>query len=64
MVKRSTKQYEVDFVCNRGSHRYYNQFAFSIPDEAKMRQEHKSLIYTGDLFKKIFVVKLYQALAQ
>ena len=33
------KQLEVDFVCNKGSKRYYIQSAFAIPDEAKMQQE-------------------------
>ena len=48
---------EVDFVCNRGSQRYYIQSAFSIPDRAKMQQEENSLIRIGDSFKKIIVVK-------
>lgn len=55
--KRINKKYEVDFICNRGSQRYYIQSAFSIPDQAKMEQEQHSLIYTGDFFKKIIVVK-------
>lgn len=55
--KRSVKRYEVDFVCNRGSQRYYIQSAFSMPDNEKMQQEQNSLIYTGDFFKKIIVVK-------
>lgn len=29
------KQYEVDFVCNRGFERLYIQTAFALPDEAK-----------------------------
>lgn len=55
--KRTVKKYEVDFVCNRGSQRYYIQSAFSIPDQEKMLQEQKSLIYTGDFFKKIIIVR-------
>ena len=51
------KQLEVDFVCNKGSKRYYIQSAFAIPDEAKMRQESNSLLRIGDTFKKIIVVK-------
>ena len=51
------KQLEVDFVCNKGSKRYYVQSAFAIPDEAKMRQESNSLLRIGDTFKKIIVVK-------
>lgn len=55
--KRANKKYEVDFVCNRGSQRYYIQSAFSIPDQEKMRQEQQSLVYTGDFFKKIIIVR-------
>ena len=51
------KKLEVDFVCNRGSQRYYIQSAFAIPDREKMQQEQKSLVHIGDSFKKIIVVK-------
>jgi len=51
------KRLEVDFVCNRGSQRYYIQSAFAIPDAEKMQQEQNSLIHIGDSFKKIIVVK-------
>ncbi len=55
--KQARKQLEVDFVCNKGSKRYYIQSAFSIPDEAKMQQETNSLLRIDDSFKKIIVVK-------
>lgn len=55
--KMVRKQLEVDFVCNRGSQRYYIQSAFAIPDDEKLQQEQKSLINIGDSFKKIIVVK-------
>lgn len=51
------KQFEVDFVCNKGSKRYYIQSVFSIPDREKMEQESNSLLRIGDSFKKIIVVK-------
>lgn len=51
------KQYEVDFVCNRGSKRYYVQSAYAIPDREKMEQESASLMHIDDTFKKIIVVK-------
>ena len=51
------KQLEVDFVCSKGSKRYYIQSAFAIPDEAKMQQESNSLRRIDDSFKKIIVVK-------
>ncbi|MBQ7915225.1 MAG: AAA family ATPase [Firmicutes bacterium] len=55
--KAVRKQLEVDFVCNKGSKRYYVQSAFAIPDEAKMQQESNSLLRIDDAFKKIIVVK-------
>jgi len=51
------KQLEVDFVCNKGSKRYYVQSAFAIPDRKKMQQESNSLLRIDDSFKKIIVVK-------
>ena len=51
------KQLEVDFVCNKGSKRYYIQSAFAIPDSEKMQQESNSLLRIDDSFKKIIVVK-------
>lgn len=51
------KQLEIDFVCNQGSKRYYIQSAYAIPDQAKMEQEQKSLMLTGDFFKRIIITK-------
>mgnify|MGYP004509215171 CR=1 FL=1 len=51
------RQLEVDFVCNKGSKRYYVQSAFAIPDEGKLRQESASLLGIDDSFKKIIVVR-------
>ena len=50
-------QYEIDFVANLGSQRYYIQSALSLPDEDKVRQEKNSLINVNDSFKKIIVVR-------
>lgn len=55
--KMIKKQLEVDFVCNKGSKRYYVQSAFAIPDSEKMQQECNSLQRIDDSFKKIIVVK-------
>jgi hypothetical protein len=57
--KRIRKQYEVDFVANRGSQRYYIQSAFIMPTDAKERQESASLLNIDDSFKKIIIVKDY-----
>ena len=51
------KQLEIDFVCNKGSKRYYIQSAYAIPDKEKMAQEQRSLMLTGDFFKKIIITK-------
>lgn len=51
------KQLEIDFVCNKGSKRYYIQSAYAIPDQAKMEQEQRSLMLTGDFFKKVIITK-------
>lgn len=50
--KRIRKQYEVDFVANRGSQRYYIQSAFIMPTDSKERQESNSLLNIDDAFKK------------
>lgn len=51
------KQLEIDFVCNKGSKRYYIQSAYAMPTQEKMEQEQRSLLMTGDGFKKIIVTK-------
>ena len=51
------KQLEIDFVCNKGSKRYYIQSAYAIVDQAKMEQEQRSLMLTGDFFKRIIITK-------
>lgn len=51
------KQLEIDFVCNQGSKRYYIQSAYAIPDQAKMEQEQRSLMLTGDFFKRFIITK-------
>ena len=55
--KSKRTQYEVDFVANRGSQRYYVQSAFAIPDEDKRRQETVPLNGIGDSFRKLVVVR-------
>lgn len=50
------KQLEVDFVCNKGSRRYYIQSALSLPTPEKMDQETNSLRRIDDGFEKIVIV--------
>lgn len=53
---RVRRSYEVDFVCNQGSRRYYIQSAYKMTDEEKVRQEEKSLRNIDDSFKKIIIL--------
>ena len=57
--KTIRKEYEVDFVVNRGSERYYIQSAFKIKNSLKEQQEKNSLENIDDSFKKIIVQKDY-----
>lgn len=50
-------QYEVDFVVNEGSNRYYIQSAFNMANIEKEQQEKASFSLINDSFKKIIVVK-------
>ena len=50
------KQYEIDFVCNLGSKRYYIQSAWRMESEEKIYQEENSLRSVDDSFKKIVVL--------
>ena len=49
------QQLEVDFICNLGSHRYYIQSAYSLPDEEKRTQEVRPFTRIDDSFKKIVI---------
>ena len=55
--KKIRKHREIDFVCNKGSKRYYIQSVLALPNEAKKEQEQKSLLLTQDGFKKIIITK-------
>ena len=55
--KMMRKQLEVDFVCNKGSKRYYIQSTYSMPTAEKMEQEQRSLVKIDDSFKKIIITK-------
>lgn len=55
--KTERVNYEVDFVCNQGSQRYYIQSAFALPTPEKVKQEEASLVRIDDSFKKVIVTK-------
>lgn len=49
--------YEIDFICNMGSNKYYIQSALNIDTPEKNYQESRPLNCVNDNFKKIIVVK-------
>ena len=49
-------QYEVDFIANNGTDKYYIQSAFAIDDEEKRQQELNSLLKIDDSFRKMVIV--------
>ena len=53
--KQVRRTYEVDFVANKGSQRYYIQSAWRMPDKDKVEQETRPFRSIGDSFKKIIV---------
>ena len=54
--KQQRSNYEIDFVCNAGSKRYYIQSAYRMETDDKIKQEKSSLLKVDDSFKKIIVV--------
>lgn len=50
------RQYEIDFVCNLGSARYYIQSAYRMESEDKVAQKEASLRNVDDSFKKIVIL--------
>ena len=55
--KSKKVQYEIDFVANKNSQRYYIQSALNVDSKDKKEQEAKSLNKVNDSFKKIVIVK-------
>ena len=49
--------FEIDFICNMASNRYYIQSALNIDSPEKNYQESRPLNCVGDNFKKVIVVK-------
>lgn len=49
------KQLEVDFICNKGSKKYYIQSAYVLETEEKMKQEIRPFEKINDSFKKIVI---------
>ncbi len=53
--KPTKKQLEVDFICNKGSKKYYIQSAYILGSEEKMEQEIRPFKKINDSFKKIVI---------
>lgn len=51
------KRYEVDFVANQGSKRYYIQSALRMDTPEKEVQEKNSLTHIGDFFRKVIITR-------
>ena len=49
------KQLEVDFICKKGSKKYYIQSAYMLGTEEKMEQEIRPFLKINDSFKKIVI---------
>ena len=55
--KSERKQYEIDFVCNKGNNRYYIQAVYALESQEKTEQETRGFKKIEDSFKKIVVLK-------
>lgn len=53
--REQRKNFEIDFVANKGFNRYYIQSAFAMPTIEKEEQEQRSLMKINDSFKKIII---------
>ncbi len=53
--KAVKKQLEVDFICSKGSKKYYIQSAYLLETEEKRAQELRPLLKIQDSFKKIVI---------
>ena len=49
-------QYEVDFIANNGTNKYYIQSAFALNEDEKRQQELNSLLKIDNSFQKIVIV--------
>lgn len=55
--KRKKNNYEIDFVINRGTKKYYIQSALTISSEQKSKTELRPFLATRDFFRKIIITK-------
>ena len=50
--KDGRKQYEIDFIANKGNNKFYIQSVLNIDTKEKREQEEKSFMNVNDFFKK------------
>jgi len=55
--KSERNNYEIDFIANKSSNRYYIQSCLNIENEVKREKETRSLNKIDDSFKKVIIVK-------
>ena len=55
--KDGRKQYEINFIANKGNNKFYIQSVLNIDTKEKREQEEKSFMNVNDFFKKIIIVK-------
>lgn len=53
--KKERKQLEVDFICRKGSKKYYIQSAYVLDTDEKREQEIRPFLRINDSFKKIII---------
>lgn len=53
--RKAKKQSEVDFICRKGSKKYYIQSAYVLDSEEKKAQEIRPFLKIHDSFKKIII---------
>ena len=54
--RQQRSHFEIDFICNMGSKRYYIQSAYRMETDEKVKQEKSSLLKINDSFKKIIII--------
>jgi len=53
--KPAKKQLEVDFICHKGSKKYYIQSAYALGSNEKLAQEIRPFLKIQDSFKKLVI---------
>ncbi len=56
--KSGRKQYEIDFIANKGNNKFYIQSALNIDTKEKREQEEKSFMSVNDFFKRLLLLRI------